>query len=124
MSAETPRPPRDLRLAVEVLLREYDTLRTEILARVRNRFELLGFLAVVATVVASSDIDSNARVWVAGLAAATALTVWAWFAGGIKRCAKRILVIEERVNSLMEDDSLLAWETMQPRGSWWRRLIR
>lgn len=111
------------RLAVEVLLREYDTLRTEILARVRTRFELLGFLAVIATFAGSSNVSTPARALVVVAAVAVALVVWAWFASGIKRCAGRILEIESRVNALMGSE-LLAWETRQPRDSWWRRLIR
>lgn len=113
----------DRRLAVDVLLREYDTLRTEILARVRTRFELLGFLAVITTIVASQEVSGSTRAWLALSAGAVTLTVWGWFASGIKRCATRILRIEERVNAIM-GEVLLAWETSQPRGSWWRRLIR
>lgn len=49
------------RLAVEVLLREYVTLRAEILARVRSRFELLGFLALVATIAGIRNVSLGFR---------------------------------------------------------------
>jgi hypothetical protein len=111
------------RLAIDILLREYDTLRMEILARVRTRFELLGFLAIIATIAATQDASRSFRVLVGVAGIAIALTVWGWFASGIKRCAKRIFTIEAKVNELMGAE-LLAWETSQPRGSWWRRLIR
>ena len=111
------------RLAIEVLLREYDTLRTEILARVRTRFELLGFLAIIATIVGSQDSATSFRLGVAGSAIVIALTAWGWFASGIKRCATRILAIEAKVNDFMGEE-LLAWERSQPRRAWWRRLVR
>lgn len=111
------------RLKVEVLLREYDTLRTEILARVRTRFELLGFLAIITAFAGSRDSSTTVAVTVAAVALLIAIVVWIWFARGIKRCAVRILEIETKVNELLDDD-LLRWESSLPRDSWWRRFIR
>ena len=104
----------DERFRVEVLLREYDTLRTEILQRVRTRFELLAFLGVVAGLVAEGD--STARLsWLAPIALSLAAGVWLWLRQGILRCAGRIAAIETEVNERVGGGTLLVWETSQTR---------
>ena len=113
----------DKSLAVEVLLREYGTLRDEILSRVRARFELLGFIVAISAFLGSKDVGIPWRIVFVAVGAVLALAVWTWLANNIKACATRIREIEAKVNLLM-GDSLLEWETTRPQHSWLDRRIR
>ena len=96
---------------VQILLKEYDTLRAEIASRINQRFAIVGFvLAMVSFVGTKSDLAIPHR-WVLGiLGLAMSVVLW-WRLGHLmKRCSTRICAIERRVNQLMGDE-LLVWES-------------
>ena len=99
-------------------MKEYDTLREEILARSRVRFELLGFLAVAAGIFA----DGQRGVWLSTVVAVSTVVVafatWFGFGREIKRIAHQLQKIEGKVNRLVQGDDgvaddVLMWETIQ-----------
>jgi hypothetical protein len=113
-----------------ILLKEWETLRTEILARMQSQFQLLTFTVVAATFIYSQQRLGN--FWrLAGIVIVLMVVwiAWAGFRRAINRCAERIREIEVAVNTLF-DDNLLQWEYRvqrereQPAASWWPRLPR
>jgi hypothetical protein len=95
---------------VAILLKEYDTLRTEILARDSNGYQLWAGAAAAIAWVTSRPVDW--RLWI--LAAALTLIFLGIFAAlyrDINALCKRVSTIERMVNSLAGGEELLEWET-------------
>jgi len=96
---------------VEVLLKEYETLRNEIMGRINNRFAVIGFIvALIAFIGSQSEIPLHVRCVIGGLAFVVILVVYFRLGQLIKRCAVRIGDIEEKINSIM-GEKLLVWES-------------
>ncbi len=96
---------------IDVLLKEYDTLRSEIIGRINSRFTVLGL--GVGLGLASLNVGSWS-VWKAGSIglllvglSAAALTARHW----IRKCSARLADIEVEVNSLAGGAALLKWES-------------
>ena len=120
----------------DVMLREYDTLRSEILQRVKNRYELFGFVGIIAGIVVSQDVDH--KWWAVGVMLGLGSLNWALQWLGIRRCAERLVHIENAVNDLFgspeerpeerpdpeHDNRVLAWELIQNERPGWKRGIR
>ena len=101
---------------IEILLKEYETLRTEILQRSGRR---TAFVSLVGALGASAFFVENDfaahQIIVLSVAAVFLLGVW-WQLGNVMaRCGTRVSEIEERVNAMAEDE-LLQWEHKE-RGS-------
>ncbi len=101
----------DTKTKVDVLLREYDTLRQEIVSRTNNRFAMAGLLvAVAAFVISQPELVASERWGIAIVAFFVSIGGW-WTIGFLIRCcAARLMEIEQRVNALVGDE-LLVWET-------------
>ena len=113
MSETTDANENDRSLDVNVLLREYDTLRAEILARVKSRFDMLIFTAPAATFIASQgQLSRNWRFAVVVGAAAFLLSLWFYFGSAINQCSVRIAEVEGMINELV-GSPLLQWESRQ-----------
>lgn len=101
---------------VKILLKEYDTLRAEILQRIGHRFAFLGLtgaLGIYAFFAAKElTIYQTAVLTISALAL---FGVWFQLGNLIARCSKRIAEIEKAVNSIVGED-LLKWEH-EKRGS-------
>jgi len=105
-------------MKVTVLLKEYDTLRQEIVGRISNRFGLVSFGSALVVFLVTQQ-PPRGRLVVVGLWVVFLLVLW-WRAGVlIRRCSKRIAEIERKVNSLVGED-LLVWETRIGGRSWMR----
>ena len=104
--------------AIDVVLHEYDALRTEILARSDSRFQLIGYLGIAATLL-GTQISGESRAWLIGIALAGFMLIWLRFGFLIRRCAKRLREIEDEVNSKLAM-TVLKWENNQPRGFLYR----
>ncbi|MDQ1446094.1 MAG: hypothetical protein QOI20_2558 [Acidimicrobiaceae bacterium] len=94
-------------LQVNVLLKEYDALRTEVLARIRSRLELL------TVALAGFGLLLHAKHVRPGLVAALALGVVAlhtYFGWAIAKINRRLTAVERDVNARMGED-LLQWES-------------
>lgn len=104
-------PPMDRKMHVEILFKEYDTLREEILSRMNNRFTFGGLLGVIAAFVGSqTQLSIPLRLGTGLLALVTILVLW-WFLGLlIYKAHLRIAALEKKINELAGAD-LLEWES-------------
>jgi hypothetical protein len=94
---------------IQILLKEYDALRAEIISRASNRFSSLGILAAVVAFVASQKDALFA--WIAGgVVVIVLIGVWLRLGYLIGRCSAQIAKIEEQINELADAD-LLSWES-------------
>ncbi|HZQ28048.1 MAG TPA: hypothetical protein VFA94_10160 [Acidimicrobiales bacterium] len=97
----------DQQLRVTVLMKEYDTLRAEILARIRSRFELLAVsFAALAVLV---KVQSASAWLIIGLVGGVAV-LHTYFGWSIARISDRVAAIEDEVNGRLADE-LLRWES-------------
>lgn len=111
-----------IRFSVNVILKEYETLRNEILNRTRARLQLLVLVGAVMPLVVG--FEATAQTIAAGVTAMIiGITVWFWLGFNIKRCAERLREIEAEVNALVGQD-LLKWETEMPKERWYHNQIR
>ena len=99
-----------VRYKVDVLLREYDTLREEVIARTNNRFAISGLLgAIMVFVGGKSELDIVWR-WTVVLVALVVLTIFWWSIGDVMhQIGAHLIGIEGRVNALL-GEQLLEWE--------------
>ena len=98
---------------INILLKEYDTLRAEILQRLSSRFAFLGLFGAVGAdgFFVAGDI-SIFQKFVLFLTALFLFAVWMQLGTVIARCAKRVAEIEEFVNQIA-GEKLLRWESEQ-----------
>ena len=136
---EEPVPQLDPKDSIDILMREYETLRTEILHRIRNRFAIVGYVGVVMMFIftKSKEIpwpdlfgplykynDSKDLIWPLAVLACTSLfLLFYWLQEGrlMLRCSSRITEIEKTANELSGRE-LLVWET-RVQSSWLRRIL-
>lgn len=109
---------------VSVLLAEYSTLRSEVLAARSNIAQALSLMVAVQIGVFGIGMDRGAA-WVVVtafiLAAGYFLLIAAWNEVNTHKFTKRIREIEAAINNLAEE-RLLTWETDCGWGSIWMRL--
>lgn len=98
---------------IDILMKEYETLRSEILHRLNRRFAFMGLFGAVLA-YAFFKVEKYTIVNVSVIVASIFILVAIWFEYGrlIQRCSWRISEIEQQVNSLVGDE-LLVWETRQ-----------
>jgi hypothetical protein len=95
---------------VQILLKEYDSLRAEILQRIGHRFAFLGLFGAVGAYAffAAKNLSAH-QTAVLTISAIALFGVW-WRLGNlIARCSKRLAEIEKAINSLA-GEPLLRWE--------------
>ena len=96
---------------VTVLLKEYDTLRAEILARIRSRFELLTVaVAGLAILLGRKHTPALLMLGLCGGLCGVVLALHTYFGSSIAKINTRLAAIERDVNRRL-DDKLLAWES-------------
>lgn len=129
MMSPVPMTPADHKhgisdeVKINILMKEYETLRSEILHRLNRRFALLGlFGAVLAYALFKVDKYTTVNLSVIFASIFILGAIWFRFGQMIQRCSSRILEIEQQVNSLVGDE-LLVWETRR-RSSFFHRLHR
>jgi len=96
---------------IDILMKEYESLRSEIFHRIDRRFAFLGLTGAVAA-IALFKVDKYTVARVSILFASIFVLGAVWFHLGrlIQECSSRISEIEQQVNSLVGDE-LLVWET-------------
>lgn len=106
---------RDERVAI--LLKEYDTLRAEIISRCNNRFGVLG---IIGGTVAFISAYPALGTWVlGGIAVLFLFAVWMYLGHLIYHCGIQVADLERRINKIVGED-LLAWESrVIPRIPYW-----
>ena len=115
---------------IDILLKEYETLRNEITHRINSRFAIVGFTgAIIAfTISQLKGVVWPELIWplsvfgttkevawpgsILGLAAVFLMALWRRLGTLIKRCSIRISEIEAQINNLAGQE-LLVWETRQ-----------
>lgn len=109
---------------IEILLKEYDTLRAEIIARATGGYAFWGFAAAAVAWAFSKEAPTGWKIVVScvGLILAFAvMTAVNW--SNIARAATRVGEIERRVNELA-DEELLQWEHRWGCVKWWRQRFK
>lgn len=99
------------KLRIALLAMEYNTLRTEILARSRERFATMGLL--ITLVAAKFEVvlaHPEYWPWVAAVVAFFAFVVLR-LGRIIKTCSDRIKVIEVTANAIVGATNLICWES-------------
>jgi hypothetical protein len=116
----------DDHLAIEVLLKEYETLRAEILQRIQARFQLIALAgALCGFLTAEADLP-NASKWAALVAGLMWLgCVWFWFDRILCELARHMYKIEEAMNQRIRAE-LMTWEHRKGgyQDRWYCRFLR
>lgn len=100
--------PEANRQKIDILFREWDSLREEIIHRTNNGFALLGVAGLVLTWLLSRNYDL--KFWLMlGSFATIAFGAAKFCFVQIRRCGIRKHEIEQQINSLAGDE-LLVWE--------------
>lgn len=95
---------------VQILLKEYDSLRAEILQRIGHRFAFLSLFGAVGAYAFFAAKDMSTYQTIVLMISALALFgVWWQLGNLIARCSNRIAEIEKTINSFA-GESLLRWE--------------
>ena len=110
---------------INILLKEYDTLREETLSRMNNRFVMLGMTAAFLGFVLFSDnvrLDSHMlgltlRTIVLVCGIMVVLAIWLFFGYLVGTLARRVAAIERHVNQIA-GERLLRWESEFGWGRW------
>jgi len=99
------------KLKIDILIKEYEILRTELLQRINQRFVCIGLTgAVVAYGFFKVERYNIAGVLILIIAFFILGVIWFHFGRRIHQLSLRIAEIEQRINCLVGDE-LLVWET-------------
>jgi hypothetical protein len=101
---------------VEIMIKEYESLRTEVLDRIKIAFSHLGYFGAVVAFAfpASEDLSGDERLIARVLAGAGAtilvyISIINWF--WVSRLADHLRFLEKEINSHAKaNTSLLSWE--------------
>jgi hypothetical protein len=102
-------------LEIEILFKEYDSLRTEIIERIKLAY---GFFVLVGGVFAFwTGFSTKGWIQVLFLVISELVLCVSWFFNqrAIRRCAIRLEELEDEINDLARAPAL-CWETRMPRG--------
>ncbi|MCK4625915.1 MAG: hypothetical protein KAV00_11435 [Phycisphaerae bacterium] len=102
---------------IDILLKEYDSLRAEMISRCNNRFAMLG---IIGGIIAFISAYPCLTTWVlGGIAVLFLLCVWAYLGHLIYNCGIRVAAIERQINEIA-GEKLLAWESEEaPKIAYW-----
>jgi hypothetical protein len=112
---------------IDILLKEYDTLRQEILMRINHRFLMLGIIGTLLGFVLIND-NPQLRIHIFGLStkiillmsgALLLLALWLFLGYLLGTLAARISTIERQINEIA-GKKLLEWESRHGWGRWGR----
>ena len=108
---------------IEILLKEYDTLRNEAVMRSGTNWAMLGFLIGILAIIFGRSGDSRKRVVIVSVVASVFLAALWWYQGHLMaRCSIRIEQIEKKVNHIVDEDVLI-WESKVSEGIRFRWLF-
>jgi hypothetical protein len=94
---------------IQVLFKEYDALRSSILGRTNNGYQLWGIGAALLTFLISRPID--VKFWILMSLFGIVFSIFSWTTyRDINKAAERLRQLESRINRLAGDE-LLQWET-------------
>ncbi len=109
---------------IQILLAEYNTLRTELLNRHTAGFQMVAIGTAVLTWLAAQSIDAKFLVLSVVFSIVMACWIWVLYAD-IRRLGVRIRQLEEDVNR-RAGEPLLIWESRWGGNvvGIWKRLLR
>lgn len=125
----------DGKVKIDLLLKEYDSLRSEILTRCNSRFAILGLIGGTLAYAGSQTKVPWYLQWtpeygqilfaVSLLIVAFLLIAVVWWRLGqlINRCSMRIAEIEKKINQLAGQE-LLCWESRVARQGLFHKVYR
>ncbi len=110
---------------IDILLKEYETLRQEILFRTNNRFLMVGIVgAFLGYTLFTDNPVLKTYIWGIGLrtfvlvgGAMALLVIWFRLGYSVATLAMHISAIEKKINDLVGEE-LLEWETRYGWGRW------
>jgi len=107
----------DDQIKIEILLKEYESLRSHILQRLQNRFQFLALSSVIAT-FAFINMKEPTILHICTLIAGGLflLALWYWLGRIVVRISLHVSEIERRINELAGEE-LLTWETNRAQNS-------
>ena len=98
---------------IQVLMKEYETLRSEMIQRFNSRFQ---FIMIIGAISGYSffEIENNSyhKILVLIIAMISVIAIWFWIGYLTAEQSWRISDIEKQVNELA-GQKLLRWETYQ-----------
>jgi len=109
-------------IKVQILLKEYDTLRNESIQKMGQRFALLTLAAGVVTLLSTQDLKHNTSM-LCWLSCSALLLVWVFSAFHLNRLTKQLAKIESSVNSLV-GEKLLSWSADCARNVLMHKILR
>lgn len=109
---------------IEILLKEYDTLRTELNERFRQRFQFITIFGSIGAfaLFTKENLTHYHFVFLAFIPVVLCI-VWFWIGSLIVEESRRIAQIEAEINSLAKTE-LLCWETTQGKKGLLHRIHR
>ena len=94
---------------VQILLHEYDTLRTELIHRGNNMYQLVAVAGAIVVWLVSRVLD--ARFWILLVLAGVVVSIFSWFIyRDMTKAAERVRQLEKDINKRAREE-LLIWET-------------
>ena len=94
---------------IQILLQEYNTLRSELVANTGKAMQMAALLGVVLTLILSRPIDK--RFWVAASVGLVGLIgLGSVIVRDIRRLARRVIELEKDINRRAGEE-LLVWES-------------
>jgi len=109
---------------IDILLKEYDTLRTEIIHRTGQRFSFISLLGTVSGYVLFKEkTPTFFQLMLILVAIVFLILVWLRFGKLITECSVRISEIETKINSLVGEE-LLVWESRNRRNLFFHMFYR
>jgi hypothetical protein len=95
---------------VKILFHEYDTLRTEVIHRINNGYQLIaGVTGLLIWLVSHAGVNWRFCILL-GISVAVVLVLWRGIYQDIKTIARRLRELENEINKLA-GETLLVWET-------------
>jgi hypothetical protein len=109
---------------VRILLAEYSSLRTEIIGRITNLYQVVGFGSVLAALILQQEFQGN-KFWSLFVVLIAGILISGRFlAFDMRRSAKRVRELEKEIN-MRSGEKLLVWESELGglNASYWRELL-
>jgi hypothetical protein len=105
---EAPLAERD---KINILLHEYDTLRTEIIHRTNNMFQVIAGCGVLFVWILSRQL-SDVRFWLGLILLLALAALFSWLIRrDINKAAARLRELEADINVRAKEPGLLRWES-------------
>jgi len=98
---------------IQILLKEYETLRAEMIQRFNHRFGFLTIIGGLGTFLLFKASElSIIQTLALVITVIFVILVWLWIGALIAACSRQVAELEKQINELAGEE-LLRWETIQ-----------